>query len=79
MKLKVGEVIKIRDNYYKVAVGKNKPSCGKCWFFSGMRWCCLNSSSKDHLTNIDDCKKLIDINKGQYFTIVQSSDVKEGI
>lgn len=79
MKLKVGEVIKIRSNYYRVAVGKNKPSCGRCWFFSTMRWCCLNGNSKDHLININNCKKLIDIYEGQYFTIVQSSDIKEGI
>lgn len=77
--LKVGEVIKIRDNYYKVAVGDTKPSCVRCWFLAGMRWCRLNNSSRDHLKNMDDCRKLIDINKGQYFTIVQSSDVKEGI
>ena len=73
-KLKVGEVIKVRGNYYKVAVGKIKPSCVKCWFFSTLKWCCLNNSSKDHFKNMTNCKKLIDINKGQYFTVVSSTE-----
>lgn len=77
-RLKVGSIIRIRNNYYKVAVGKNKPSCGKCWFLSGMRWCRLDGTYKNHYINMDHCKTLIDINKGQYFTMVTSS-VNEGI
>ena len=73
MQLKTGEVIKVRGHYYKVAVGKNKPSCGKCWFFAGMRWCCLDGTSKNHYINMDHCKTLININGGQYFTMVTSS------
>lgn len=72
-KLKVGNIIRVRGNYYRVAVGKNKPSCVKCWFLSGMRWCCLDGTSKNHYINMDHCKTLIDINKGQYFTIVPTS------
>lgn len=77
-KLKAGSIIIIRNNYYRVAVEKNKPSCVKCWFLSGMRWCCLDGTSKNHYINKDYCKTLIDINKGQYFTMVTSS-VDEGI
>lgn len=78
MKLKVGEVIKIRNNYFKVSVGNNKPSCVRCWFLAGMRWCCLDGTSKNHYININNCKKLIDIHEGQYFDIVPSN-IKEGI
>lgn len=77
-KLKVGEVITVRSNYYKVAVGDTKPSCVRCWFFSTLRWCCLDGTSKNHLANKEHCKELIDIDKGQFFTIVTSS-TEEGI
>lgn len=75
-KLKVGSVVRIRNNYYKVAVGKNKLSCERCWFFSTLKWCCLDGTAKNHFKNITNCKKLI--NEGQYFTIVPAS-TKEGI
>lgn len=78
-RLKTGSIIRIRDNYYKVAVGKAKPSCVRCWFLSGMRWCCcLDGISKNHLKNMDYYKTLIDINEGQYFTIVPVH-INEGI
>ena len=58
---------------------KDKPSCVKCWFLAGMRWCCvLDGTSKNHFTNRDYCKTLIDINEGQYFTRVLAS-AEEGI
>ena len=76
---KVGNVLNIRNNWYRVCQGENKPSCGKCWFYSGMRWCCLDGHSSNHLQNIDKCKTLIDINAGQYFSLLLCSDVEEGI
>lgn len=72
-KLKTGSIVMIRGNYYRVVVGKNKPSCEKCWFFSTLRWCCLDGTAKNHLANMECCKELIDINEGQYFTIVPAS------
>lgn len=77
-KLKVGNIVKVRNNYYKVAVGTNKPSCERCWFFSTLKWCCLDGTAKNHLANKQHCKELIDINEGQYFTIVPAS-TKEGL
>ena len=78
-RLKIGSVIRVRNNYYQVVVGTNKPSCERCWFFSTLRWCCLDGNSKNHLANRDHCKTLIDIDKGQYFTMVISSLTEGGI
>ena len=77
-RLKIGSIVKIRNNYYKVAVIKNRPSCEMCWFFSTLGKCCLDGTAKNHLANMDRCKTLIDINKGQYFTIVPAS-ANEGV
>ena len=77
-KLKVGSVVQIRNNYYKVAVGKNKPSCRRCWFFSTLGKCCLDRNASNHLANQNHCKTLIDIDKGQFFTMVIASP-EEGI
>lgn len=77
--LKVGSVIKVRGNYYRVVVGTSKPSCKRCWFFSTLGECCLDGTMKNHLANSDHCKTLIDINEGQYFTMLISSSTEGGI